>query len=110
MRRHGYIILIAFTLIGIFLPLSSVTAGDDLSGILGAIMNKYNPMASFSVHYKRDISTKSMTLLGDGMRTDTANGMIHFKPPHFLRLQQFCPLRMHIFYLCLPERGYTTLL
>ena len=66
-------------------------ADERLSGILEGIRAYYGNLPGLTVSYERDIVSRSMAMLGQGMKTDLASGLIHFKPPHFLRMQQKMP-------------------
>lgn len=75
----------------LILPVGDVSADDRLTAILDGITKTYGPLPGLTVPYERDIITKSMSMLGDQLGTDLATGKIHFKAPHFLRLQQETP-------------------
>ena len=74
-----------------FLAHSPVLAEDALSDILQGIQNRYGHTSGLSVPYTRDVMTRSMSLLGTQAKGDLASGVIHFKSPHFLRLDQEMP-------------------
>ena len=78
-------------LVCFFMPLSPCPAEQQLSQILEAVKKRYGQLAGLSVPYEREMVTKSMALLGDQMKTDTARGQIFFKPPHYLKVQQEKP-------------------
>ncbi len=68
-----------------------VFAEDTLSNILQGIKNRYRTSSGLSVPYTREVMTRSMSMLGTQAKGDLASGVIHFKPPHFLRLDQEKP-------------------
>ena len=94
---HGNRILACYgkwvLLLVFFSTLGAVPALADarLSGILEEIKAYYGSLPGLTVSYERDIVSRSMAMLGQGMKTDLASGLLHFKPPHFLRLQQKMP-------------------
>ena len=75
----------------IFLVHSPVSAEDALSNILQGIKEHYGQTSGLSVPYTRDVMTRSMSMLGAQSKGDLASGIIHFKAPHFLRLDQEMP-------------------
>jgi len=75
------------TLLGV----SPVLSEDTLSNILQGIKNRYGMTSGLSVPYTRDVMTRSMSMLGAQAEGDLASGIIHFKSPHFLRLDQEKP-------------------
>ena len=68
-----------------------VFAEGTLSSILQGIKNRYGTSSGLSVPYTRDVITRSMSMLGAQTKGDLASGIIHFKSPHFLRLDQEMP-------------------
>ena len=83
-----------FIVIILFLTFSqpiSVFANQKLSEILDGIRKRYGHLPGLSMPYKREIITKSMAMLGETMSKDLAEGMIHFRPPYALRIQQEKP-------------------
>jgi len=70
---------------------SPVLAEDTLSKILRGIKGHYGQTSGLSVPYTRDVMTRSMSMLGAQAKGDLASGIIHFKSPHFLRLDQEKP-------------------
>ena len=75
----------------IFLVHSPVSAEDALSNILQGIKGHYGNTSGLSVPYTREVMTRSMSMLGAQAKGDLASGIIHFKSPHFLRLDQEKP-------------------
>lgn len=66
-------------------------AEGALSNILQGIKNRYGTSSGLSVPYTREVITRSMSMLGNQAKGDPASGIIYFKPPHFLRLDQEKP-------------------
>ena len=64
---------------------------DTLSSILSGIKDRYGSTSGLSVPYTREVITRSMSMLGTQAQGDLASGIIYFKPPHFLRLDQEKP-------------------
>ena len=73
------------------LAYSPAFAEDTLSNILQGIKNRYGTSSGLSVPYTREVITRSMSMLGSQAKGDLASGIIYFKPPHFLRLDQEKP-------------------
>lgn len=65
-----------------------VRGDDSLPEILEGMLERYGNLPAFTVDYQREIITRSMAVLGDEMKGDLASGKIHFKPPHYLRIEQ----------------------
>ena len=87
---NRYKVLIIF--LWVFLtPLGPVSAEDRLSGIIDGIRKRYGTLPGLTVTYNREIITRSMMLLGNQMNRDQATGLIHFRPPYNLRIQQETP-------------------
>lgn len=67
----------------------SQAVGDEgLSMILNGILDRYGKLPGLTVPYKREIISKSMTMLGGQVGYDPATGKIHFKPPHYIAIKQ----------------------
>jgi len=87
MLRVFFIILLS---ISISQP-APVFADLKLSEILDGIRKRYGHLPGLTIPYKREIITKSMAMLGEKMSKDLATGLIHFRPPYSLRIQQETP-------------------
>ena len=70
---------------------SPVFAGAQVSSVVECIRERYGHLPGLTVAYEREILTRSMALLGDQIASDRATGRIHFKPPHYLRIEQETP-------------------
>jgi len=46
-----------------------------------------------TLNYEREVITKSMAMLGDQVKAETATGLIHYKSPHLLKFQQETPTK-----------------
>ncbi|MBU2498639.1 MAG: outer membrane lipoprotein carrier protein LolA [Proteobacteria bacterium] len=92
--RHMILRLTGIGLSLIFLcaPASPLSA-DQLSTILEGVRKRYGHLPGLTVPYEREIMTRSMALLGEPAASDRAFGEIHFRPPHFLRVDQERPTR-----------------
>lgn len=85
---HKILLMIPLlTLLGV----SPVLGEDTLPNILQGIKNRYSMTSGLSVPYTREVMTRSMSMLGAQAKGDLASGIIHFKSPHFLRLDQEKP-------------------
>lgn len=87
MSRVFFIILLSISL----LRPAPVFADLKLSEILDGIRKRYGHLPGLTISYKREIITKSMAMLGEKMSRDLATGLIHFRPPYSLRIQQETP-------------------
>ena len=65
--------------------------GEKIPEILAGVRSHYGTLPGLTVPYKREIVTRSMAMLGTQMKGDLATGLIYFKPPHFLKLEQQTP-------------------
>ena len=82
---------ILFMVLLLMLINQATFAEDTLSTILQGIKNRYGTTSGLSVPYTREVITRSMSMLGNQAKGDLASGIIYFKPPHFLRLDQEKP-------------------
>ena len=70
---------------------SPAFGGQEKADLLKGIQGKYSRLPGMTVTYTREVITRSMSMLGDRLKGDLARGRIHFRPPHFLRLDQETP-------------------
>jgi outer membrane lipoprotein carrier protein len=77
----------------ILFTVNPVSAGGAVSSVIECIRERYGQLPGLTVAYEREILTRSMALLGDQVASDRATGRIHFKPPHYLRVEQETPSR-----------------
>lgn len=82
-------ILITLLVLGL-LPIP-VFADQGLSDILKHVRERYEGLPGLTLTYQREIISASMSLLGEKGNRDVATGLIHFKPPYFLRIDQQTP-------------------
>jgi outer membrane lipoprotein-sorting protein len=75
----------------LFLLQGAALADDDLSNVLEGIRKNYGNLSCLTIPYTREVTTRSMTMLGNQVKGDIATGRIYFKPPHFLKLEQATP-------------------
>jgi outer membrane lipoprotein-sorting protein len=106
-EMHKILLMIPLlTLLGV----SPVLAEDALSNILQGIQNRYGMTSGLSVPYTRHVMTRSMSMLGAQSKGDPASGIIYFKSPHFLRLDQEKPsmetiiANNHILWWYIPQK------
>ena len=85
----------AFTIICFLILFQSgqAFAGNDLSKTLEGIRGKYGHLPGLTIGYTREVITRSMSMLGDKIKGDLAKGMIYFRPPYSMRLEQETPQR-----------------
>jgi outer membrane lipoprotein-sorting protein len=69
----------------------SSARAQDLAQILEGIQKRYGHIPGLTLHYSREVVTKSMAMMGGKVKGDMATGQIHLKPPYFLRLEQETP-------------------
>jgi outer membrane lipoprotein-sorting protein len=79
------------TLLLLFFLLLPVSADQTLSSILQKVREKYENLPGLTLTYQREIISASMSLLGEKGNRDLATGLIYFKPPYFLRIDQKTP-------------------
>jgi len=68
-----------------------VSAFATLPSLLKGIKHRYAGQPGLTIPYEREIITKTMSLLEGGIQKDVAAGIIHFKAPRSLRIQQESP-------------------
>jgi outer membrane lipoprotein-sorting protein len=85
MRRSVFLIIACLSFHG------SAVADTKLSDILAGIRGTYGDLKGLSLEYRREVITRTMSMLGKKASGDQASGHIYFKPPHFLRLEQEKP-------------------
>jgi outer membrane lipoprotein-sorting protein len=73
------------------LIVGDISAREKTDIILNGIQKKYSHLSSFRIPYTREVITKSMSMLGNQVKGDTATGDIFFAPPCYLRLDQKTP-------------------
>jgi outer membrane lipoprotein carrier protein len=84
---------IAAVLFLTLLPWSALAADPALSAILEGIRKRYGSAPGLTLNYEREVITKSMAMLGDQVKAETATGLIHYKSPHLLKFQQETPTK-----------------
>ena len=80
----GILLMLCFLSFPIF-------ADQTLSSILKNVREKYDNLPGLTLIYQREIISASMGLLGEKDNRDLATGLIHFKPPYLLRIDQKTP-------------------
>ncbi|UCF85544.1 MAG: outer membrane lipoprotein carrier protein LolA [Desulfobacteraceae bacterium] len=86
--RRSFVILILLLLL---LQNGTAFGNAHLTNILEGIREKYGNLPGLSISYAREVTTQSMSMLGDQVTGDLATGQMFFKPPYFLRLEQKTP-------------------
>ena len=79
------------TLLLLFFLTLPVYADQTLSSILQKVREKYGNLPGLTLTYQREIISASMSLLGEKGNRDLATGLIHFKPPYLMRIDQKTP-------------------
>jgi outer membrane lipoprotein-sorting protein len=80
---------ICLLLISIFQ--TSAWANETLKDTLDSVRKKYGGMPGITLTYEREVTTQTMSMLGDQVKGDLATGDMFFKPPYSLRLEQKTP-------------------
>jgi outer membrane lipoprotein-sorting protein len=80
----------------IFFPPGSILQAravpvDRVSTIIGGIRARYGSAQGLTAMYTREAISKTMATLGVSERRDVAKGILYFKPPYHLRLEQESP-------------------
>ena len=86
MRRAAILILVLIPLFS-----GASLADERLIDLLGGIRKNYHHLPGLKLDYTREVITRSMAIMGNKVKGDLATGEIYFKPPYFLRLEQFSP-------------------
>ncbi len=66
-------------------------AGDTVDQILNGIQERYKPPGGLVLTYRREVKTKTMSMLGSRVKGDLASGKIFVLPPALLRVEQDKP-------------------
>ena len=80
-----------FYLLVLLLQGNPAFGNDELTNILNGIQNKYGTLPGLAIDYTREVITRSMSILGNKVKGDLAEGRIFFTPPYCLRLEQKTP-------------------
>jgi outer membrane lipoprotein-sorting protein len=72
-------------------PWTTVMADDQLSTIIEGVQKRYGALLGLAVSYEREVITRSMAVLGMQTQKDLASGMIYFRTPYSLKVQQETP-------------------
>jgi outer membrane lipoprotein-sorting protein len=72
-------------------PWTTVMADDQLSTIIEGVQKRYGALLGLAVSYEREVITRSMAVLGMQTQKDLASGMIYFRTPNSLKVQQETP-------------------
>ncbi|MFC1883483.1 outer membrane lipoprotein carrier protein LolA [Thermodesulfobacteriota bacterium] len=86
MKRIAFFSFIIFVLFQ-----GQVLGSENLASIISGIQKQYGGLPGLTVKYSREVITRSMAMLGDRVKGDLAAGVIYFKPPRHLKLQQETP-------------------
>lgn len=88
MNRYAVWIILGWAILS---PLCPVLADDRVSEITEGIRKRYGGLPGLTVAYNREIITRSMAMLDMKTARDQAAGLIRFKPPYCLRIEQEKP-------------------
>lgn len=83
--------LAVFHLLVVLLWGSPAWGNDELTKILEGVRHEYGNLPGLAVQYTREVITRSMSMLGNRVKGDLAEGRIFFTPPYFFRLEQKTP-------------------
>lgn len=75
-----------------------ILAESELPDILEGIRKNYGNLPGLTISYKREVTTKTMAMLGQEVKGDLATGKMYFKPPNLLKLEQEVPKKEFVFY------------
>ena len=68
-----------------------VWAGDTVDQILNGIHERYKSPGGLVLTYRREVKTKTMSMLGSRVKGDLASGKIYVLPPALLKVEQDKP-------------------
>jgi outer membrane lipoprotein-sorting protein len=66
-------------------------AADGLSAVLEKVRIKYCNAPGLTMEYRREVTTRSLSMLGSTAKGDLARGRIYYRPPYNLRVEQETP-------------------
>ncbi len=94
-KKSGVVISLIIVFILACLP---VHAETKVSNILEKVVDAHKKFAAgMTVSYQREILSKSMAMLEEGIGSDMASGAFFFKGPDFLKVQQDVPRIEYVF-------------
>ena len=64
---------------------------EGVDHILNGIHNRYGGVGGLVINYRREVKTKTMSMLGGRVKGDLASGKIYLLPPNLLRVEQEKP-------------------
>ena len=83
--------LIAFSLV--YLSFMATAMAHEVDGILEKIHSRYGAHGGLIIHYRREVKTKTMSMLGNQVKGDIASGKMYILPPGLMRVEQIEPRR-----------------
>ncbi len=78
-------------LISIFFFIPSFCIAGECDTSFQKIRERYSDLRGIKIQYRRYIISKTMSMLGEGVESDIAEGEILLSPPYNLRLEQKIP-------------------
>ena len=75
----------------ILLLIPQIVSASSNGSCFRDIQKRYANLPGIIVSYKREITSKTMDMLGTGMKEEVATGKIFLRPPNFLRIEQETP-------------------
>ena len=91
MAEKSYKICLLVVSVIFFFTLPPTWAGDTVDQILNGIHERYKPPGGLVLTYRREVKTKTMSMLGSRVKGDLASGKIFVLPPALLRVEQDKP-------------------
>lgn len=76
-------------------PAAQPHAGD-CEQALQNLKDLYGDLPGISMDYHRHVITRSLSMTGEKVIGDFAEGRLYFKPPHFMKLVQMRPVEEHL--------------
>ena len=90
-RKYRVTALLAFCLV--YLSFVARGMAQEVNQILEGIHNRYGAHGGLIIHYRREVKTKTMSMLGNQVKSDLASGKIYVLPPDLLKVEQTEPRR-----------------
>jgi outer membrane lipoprotein carrier protein len=64
---------------------------DDIAAVLDGLKKRYGGASALTLPYSRETITRTMTMLPGKVRGDLASGILYFRPPYYMRMEQEKP-------------------
>jgi len=73
------------------LLIPAITKASAWESYLKDVQKRYSDVPGLIIPYEREVISKTMNMLGTGMREEIATGKFFLKPPFFFRIEQETP-------------------